>query len=73
MKSILPRLAILAALALAGCNQNRPGNPTDTPATNSTLSEVNSTTAGLTNLAATNRLPLLNTNRLAGSNLSTLY
>jgi hypothetical protein len=70
MKSIIPLSAItvLAALTLVGCNQNSPSNSTDTQSTNSTQSDTNGMTSGITNAPATNSLPNMNTNTIASSN-----
>jgi hypothetical protein len=66
MKSIIPRLAILvlAAFALAGCNQNPPSHSTDVPSTNSSAS----TASRIPNLPATNVVADMNTNLPAGTN-----
>jgi len=57
MKSIIPLLAItvLAAFALVGCNQNSPTSSTTPPTTNT--SDAYGTSAGVTNMLATNGLP----------------
>jgi hypothetical protein len=59
MKSIIPRLAIpvLAALALVGCNQNSPGNSTETASHNSKMNRDNGMMAETTNMPATNTSP----------------
>ncbi len=58
MKSIIPLSAItvLAALALVGCNQS---NSTETPSSNSRMSDANGTMGGTTNMnmSATNSMP----------------
>ena len=70
MKSIitLSAVPVLAALVLVGCNQNNPGNSTDTQSTN-----ASGTMGGATNLPATNSLPDMKTNVPAGSNLSAAF
>jgi uncharacterized protein YcfL len=70
MKSIIPLLAIsvLAAFALVGCNQNTPGNSTDTQSTHSSMSDTNGINGGITNMPATNSLPNVNTNMSASTN-----
>jgi len=70
MKSIIPLLAIpvLAAFALVGCNQNTPGNSTDTQSTNSNISDANGMSGGITNMPATNSLPDMNTYIPASTN-----
>jgi uncharacterized lipoprotein YbaY len=65
MKSIVPFLtvAVLATVALAGCNQNSPDNSTPAPAaTNSITSDTNAAVAVITNL------PDMNTNIPASTN-----
>jgi outer membrane murein-binding lipoprotein Lpp len=64
MKSKFTLLAagILAALALAGCNQNTPSNSTDTQSTNSSM------TVGTTNAPATIVLPDTDTNAPTSTN-----
>ena len=71
MKLIIPLSAIpvLAALALVGCNQNTPGNSTDTPSTNSSMSGASGTIGGVTNMPAINSVPDMNTNMLATNSL----
>jgi uncharacterized protein YcfL len=63
MKSIIPLLAVvvLATFALAGCDQNTPGNSSGSQSTNSSVS------GGTNNLSATNSLPNLNTNTQAST------
>lgn len=60
MKSIIPLSVItsLAALALVGCNQSSPSNSTETPSSNSRMSDANGTMGGTTNMnmAATNSM-----------------
>jgi len=70
MKSIIPLLAlpVLAAFALMGCNQNSPSNSTDTQSTNSSMSDTNGISGGITNTPATNSLPNMNTNMPASTN-----
>jgi hypothetical protein len=70
MKSIIPLLAIpvLAVLVLVGCNQSSPSNSTDAQSTNSSASDTNGTTGGITNMPATNSLPDLDTNIPASTN-----
>ena len=69
MKPIIPVSAItfLAALALVGCNQNSPGNSTETPSPNSSMSHDNGMMHGTTNMMATNNMPQMNTNMPAGA------
>jgi hypothetical protein len=70
MKSTIPLLAIpvLAAFALVGCNQNTPSNSTDTQSINSSMSDTNGISGGITNMPATNSLPNMNTNMSASTN-----
>jgi uncharacterized protein YcfL len=70
MKSMIPLLAIsvLAAFALVGCNQNTPSNSTDTQSTNSSMSDTNGISGGITNTPATNSLSDMSTNTPAGTN-----
>ena len=70
MKSIIPLLAIsvLAAFTLVGCNQNTPSNSTDTQSTNSSMSDTNDISGGITNTPATNSLSDMSTNTPAGTN-----
>ena len=70
MKSIIPLLAIpvLAAFVLVGCDQNTPSNSTGVSPTNSSMSDANSVSGGLTNMPATNGLPDMNTNMPASTN-----
>jgi predicted small secreted protein len=70
MKSTVTLLAttVLAAFALVGCNQNTPGNSTDTQSTNSSMTDASGTTGGITNMPATNSMPVVNTNMPAGTN-----
>ena len=70
MKLISPAAAItvLAALALAGCNQNSPGNSTETPATNTSSSVSGVMMNGTNNIMPTNNISGLNTNMPAGTN-----
>jgi len=70
MKSNITLLAIavLAAGALAGCNQNTPGNSTDAQSTNSSAGDTNGMAAASTNSPATNSLPDVNTNAPATTN-----
>jgi hypothetical protein len=72
MKSNIRLLAfsVLAALALVGCNQNKPGNSTETPSSNSSMSHTNGMMGGTTNMQATNRMPNMNmpdTNKSTGA------
>jgi hypothetical protein len=69
MKSITPLLAIavLAAFALAGCNQNTPGDSTIAQSTNSSM-PATSMPGGFTNMPATNSSPNVNTNMPASTN-----
>jgi hypothetical protein len=64
MKPTITLLAItvLAAFALVGCNQNTPSNSTDAQSTNSSMSDANGTTGGVTNMPVTNSMPDVNTN-----------
>ena len=65
MKSIitLSAITVLAAFALVGCNQNGPGNSTDTQTTNSSASDTN------VMAIATNSIPSVpGTNMPAGTN-----
>jgi len=77
MKSIitLSAITVLAALALAGCDQNAGSNSTDTQSTNSStggasniVSGANGTMGGTTNLTAINSVPVMNTNTPASTN-----
>jgi uncharacterized protein YcfL len=70
MKSIIPLLVIpvLAAFVLVGCNQNTPGSSTATQSTNSSMSGAVSATDASTNAAATNGLPVVDTNAPASTN-----
>ena len=70
MKSIITLTAItmLAAFALAGCNQTTPGGSTDTPATNSSLNGAGGSNAATANMPATNSLPDMNTNAPVSTN-----
>jgi hypothetical protein len=56
MKSIIALSAItaLTALALVGCNQS---NSTETPSSNSRMSDANRMMGGATNMMATNSMP----------------
>lgn len=58
MKSCIPRsaIAVLAALALMGCNQNSPSNSIETQPPNSSMSHTNGMMGG-TNMPATNNMP----------------
>jgi len=62
MKAIISRstITVMAALALVGCNQSSPTNSTETPSSNSRMSETNGMMGGTTNMSATNRMPNLN-------------
>lgn len=64
MKKIisLSAITILAAWALAGCDQNTPGSSTVAPATNSSPGGGGGTTGGTTNQPPTNSLPDVHTN-----------
>ena len=69
MKSIIALSAItaLTALALVGCNQN---NSTETPSSNSRMSDTNSMMRGTTNMPATNSMPNMDmpaTNKTTGA------
>jgi hypothetical protein len=69
MKSIirLSAITILAAFAVAGCDNNKPDDTSPVPSTNAVVSDVNSM-AGGTNTALTNAIPVMNTNLPAGTN-----
>ena len=72
MKSIIPLsvVTILAALALVGCDQSSPSNATETPSSNSKMSDANGMMGGTTNMPTTNSMPNLNmsaTNKTAGA------
>ena len=72
MKSIMPLsvITILAALALVGCNQSSPSNSTETPASNSRMSDANGMMGGTTNMTGTNSMPNMDmsaTNKTTGS------
>jgi hypothetical protein len=64
MKSILSLSAItaLAASVLVGCNQNSPGNSTETASPNSSMNHANGMMDGATNMPATNNMPSMDTN-----------
>ena len=69
MKSIIALSAItaLTALALVGCNQS---NLTETPSSNSRMSDANSMMGGTTNMTATNSMPNMDmpaTNKTTGA------
>jgi hypothetical protein len=69
MKSIIALSAItaLTALALVGCNQS---NSTETPSSNSRMSDTNSMMGGTTNMMATNSMPNMDmpaTNKTTGA------
>jgi hypothetical protein len=69
MKSIIALSAItaLTALALVGCNQS---NSTETPSSNSRMSDANSMMGGTTNMPATNSMPSMDmpaTNKTTGA------
>ena len=69
MKSIIALSAItaLTALALVGCNQS---NSTETPSSNSRMSDANSMMGGTTNMMATNSMPNMDmpaTNKTTGA------
>ena len=70
MKSIIPLLAIpvLAAFALAGCNQKTSSDSTGSPSTNSSMNGAVSTPGGFVNAPATNSVPDMNTNLPASTN-----
>ena len=70
MKSTVTLLAItaLASFALVGCNQNTPGNSSDTQSTNSSASDA---TGINTNMPATNSLPDIDTNTPATNAMQT--
>jgi hypothetical protein len=61
-------IAVLTAGALAGCNQNTPGNSTDDQSTNSSVGDTNGVAAASTNMPATNSLTDVNTNTPATTN-----
>ncbi len=56
----LAAIAVLAALALVGCNQNSPGNSTETPSTNSSMNHEQDMMHGTTNMMVTNDMPNMN-------------
>jgi len=62
MKSIIPLSVIttLAALALLGCNQSSPTNSTETPSSNSRMSDAHGMMGGTTNMPATNSMQNMN-------------
>ena len=69
MKSIisLSAIVVLAALALVGCNHGSPGNSTETPSSNSRMSDTNHMMGGTNsnnsanyNMAHTNAAPAAN-------------
>ena len=69
MKSIIALSAItaLTALALVGCNQS---NSTETPSSNSRMSDTNGMLGGTTNMMATNSMPNMDmpaTNKTTGA------
>ena len=69
MKSIIALSAItaLTALAVVGCNQS---NSTETPSSNSRMSDTNSMMGGTTNMMATNSMPNMDmpaTNKTTGA------
>jgi hypothetical protein len=69
VKSIIPLSAItvLAALALVGCNQS---NSTETPSSNSRMSDASGMMGGTTNMTATNSMPNMDmsaTNKTTGA------
>jgi hypothetical protein len=69
MKSIIALSAItaLTALALVGCNQS---TSTETPSSNSRMSDTNSMMRGTTNMPATNSMPNMDmpaTNKTTGA------
>lgn len=70
MKSTITLLAItvLAAFALAACNQNTPGNPANAPSTNSSMTDTNGMAGIAVNMPATNSLHDMETNVPAGTN-----
>jgi hypothetical protein len=75
MKSIVPTsaIAILAALALAGCSQSGSGNSPGDTTTNSSMSLTNGVINDATNLVSTNSLQSINapdTNILLNTNVS---
>ena len=53
----LSAITVLAALALVGCNQS---NSTETPSSNSTMSDAKGMMGGTTNMTATNSMPNMN-------------
>jgi hypothetical protein len=70
MKLIIPlsSVAVLAALALVGCNQNSPSSSTDAQSTNSSVTDTNGMSMTITNMPATNSLPDITTNMPTGTN-----
>jgi hypothetical protein len=72
MKLIIPVsvVTVLAAFALVGCNQSSPTYSTETPSSNSSMSETNGMMGGTTNMPVTNRMPNMNmptNNRTTGA------
>jgi hypothetical protein len=72
MKSIIPlsAITILAALALVGCNQSSPSSSTETPASNSRMSDANGKMGGASNMAGTNSMANMDmspTNKTTGA------
>ena len=70
MKSniILSVITVLAALALAGCDQSTPGSTTSAKTTNSNMSSNAAVMGGITNMPPASVLPIINTNLPAGTN-----
>ena len=66
MKPIIPLSAItaLTALALVGCDQR---NSTETPSSNSRMSDANAMMGRTTNMTATNSMPNMNMPATNGS------
>ncbi len=63
-------MTVLAAFALAGCNQNTTDNSSNAPSTNSSMADTNGMGgAASTNVPAINSLPGMNTNLPATNTL----
>jgi len=73
MKSIIPRLAIpaLIALALVGCNPNSPSTSTNAQSTNLSVSYGDGIIGGTTNMPATNTSPRRDVNMTGAANDAT--
>jgi len=64
----LSAIAILAALALAGCNQSNQSNSTEKRSPNSSMGHDRGIMHGTANIMATNNMPQMNTNMPASHN-----